>query len=871
MRKLFLLLAFALPSLAALASHIVGGEMIYEYLGPGAAANTWKYRITLRLFRDQNCPPPCAAMPPNVWIGIFDNDTKAQYPSNGRYYEVNIGNQTPISKEDGPPCITNPPVLNYNIGTYTFTVDLPVNAKGYTAAYQTCCRINPLANVFNTPAQGSGTGSTYICTIPGTDAVGTTGNTSPKYSVSVSPICQGKPFTLDFSATDADAGDSLVYTFCEAYDGGVATSATNINPAPPPYNAAPYINGFTGSQPMGRSVTIDRRTGIISGIAPASGAYVISVCALEYRKGKLINNHRKDFIVNVASCDYAGAQLQPAYTFCKSLTATFQNLNTSPLNKSYYWDFGDGNSSSDISPTHTYADTGTYTIKLVVNRGEPCGDSITAEVKVYPFFKADFSFAGVCLNKPTAFTDQSSATYGSIAAWQWNFGATADGPSTERNPQFTFNSLGPKNVRLIATSSKGCMDTITKVVDITDKPPVGLAFKDTLICKGDRLQLQATGTGTFSWTPTTNIENAQTASPTVFPATTTRYVVELNQHGCLNTDTVQVRVVDFVTIAPLKDTTICAADSIQLQPVTNALKFLWSPATGMRNTTVKSPIVTPAATTVYQLTASIGNCSATEDVTVTVAPYPTAKAGADTIICFDSEAQLSGQMQGTRFTWSPAELLTGAETLTPRARLQSSQAFLLTVYDDQGCPKPGRDTVVVLVLPKVAAFAGNDTTAVVGQSLQMQATGGVSYQWQPATALSDPLIANPVATFDGSFEQIRYKVLVANEAGCLDSASVSVKIFKTDPRIFVPTAFTPNGDGSNDIFRPVAVGINRMEYFRVYNRWGQLVFSTSVSGQGWDGRIKGKLQNTGTFVWVVKGVDYLGKEFFAKGTVTLIR
>ena len=87
----------------------------------------------------------------------------------------------------------------------------------------------------------------------------------------------------------------------------------------------------------------------------------------------------------------------------------------------------------------------------------------------------------------------------------------------------------------------------------------------------------------------------------------------------------------------------------------------------------------------------------------------------------------------------------------------------------------------------------------------------------------------------------------------------------------MPTAFTPNGDGRNDLFRPIAVGMKRFDYFRVYNRWGQMVFSTSVSGLGWDGRISGKTQGTNSFVWIVQGTDYLDRPFFKKGIVTLIR
>jgi gliding motility-associated-like protein len=113
--------------------------------------------------------------------------------------------------------------------------------------------------------------------------------------------------------------------------------------------------------------------------------------------------------------------------------------------------------------------------------------------------------------------------------------------------------------------------------------------------------------------------------------------------------------------------------------------------------------------------------------------------------------------------------------------------------------------------------------------------------------------------------------LVYNEKGCVDSAFVTVRIFKTNPQIFVPTGFTPNSDGRNDVIRPIAAGIAKIEYFRIFNRWGQVVFNTTISGQGWDGRIKGKEQATNVYVWIVKAVDFTGKSIFAKGTVTLIR
>ena len=112
---------------------------------------------------------------------------------------------------------------------------------------------------------------------------------------------------------------------------------------------------------------------------------------------------------------------------------------------------------------------------------------------------------------------------------------------------------------------------------------------------------------------------------------------------------------------------------------------------------------------------------------------------------------------------------------------------------------------------------------------------------------------------------------MTDQLGCADSAFVMVKVFKTVPYVFVPTGFTPNNDGLNDQVRPIAVGIQKINYFSIYNRWGQLVFTTTTNGQGWDGKIGGREQNTGVFVWMVSAIDYLGRPFFQKGTVTLIR
>jgi gliding motility-associated-like protein len=141
----------------------------------------------------------------------------------------------------------------------------------------------------------------------------------------------------------------------------------------------------------------------------------------------------------------------------------------------------------------------------------------------------------------------------------------------------------------------------------------------------------------------------------------------------------------------------------------------------------------------------------------------------------------------------------------------------------------------------------------------------------PATGLNDPDIANPIALLSSAVDSVRYLVKATDTKGCYGTDDIVVYVYKTAPEIFVPSAFTPNGDGKNDVIRPVTVGITQLEYFRIYNRWGQLLYSTGEVGQGWDGTLNGTRQPSGTYVYMARGTDYRGNAVSRKGTVVLIR
>lgn len=166
-----------------------------------------------------------------------------------------------------------------------------------------------------------------------------------------------------------------------------------------------------------------------------------------------------------------------------------------------------------------------------------------------------------------------------------------------------------------------------------------------------------------------------------------------------------------------------------------------------------------------------------------------------------------------------------------------------------------------------AANAGRDTTVMLGSPFQLQGSGGEIYSWSPPTGLNNSHVANPTAIL---YEDMTYTLTTTTTIGCATSDIVHVKVFK-GPEIYIPTAFTPNGDGLNDKFKITPVGIKEIFYFRILNRWGQVVYTSQSFSAAWDGNLSGIPQPTGTYVWMIAGKTNAGAPFTKQGTVVLIR
>ena len=865
-------LLFLATSLPLFARHIKGGELTYSYLGPGTSPNTSRYLIELKLYLD--CNAMGGQLDDAVPITVFSKTSNRQV---GPVITAGLdGDRTIRFDPASNPCITNPPVdVCYRIRTYSVSITLADDPAGYVVSYQRCCRIEDIRNL---AGRSDNYGATYFAEIPGTsifpDAYK---NSSPKFSTNDAvAVCAQSNFTIDYSVDEPDgvAIDSVSYSFCGGYIGATQGDPTPSQSSTPPYTLLSYKDPYAGSSPFGPKATIDPKTGVVTGIAPAEiGQYVITVCAYEYRQGKLINVHRKDIHVKVSDCIPLQALLKPDYSYCDDFLVAFKNEQLNPPGSIYIWQFGDNtpaDTSADLEGRiqHRYADSGTYTVKLKVILAGQCLDSTTTLAKVYPGFYPGFTTVGTCQFTPIQFFDTTKSRYGTVSKWRWDFADPTSNADTSRaqNPTWKYGSTGFKKAQLIVESDKGCIDTAYHDVEIRDKPPITLPFRDTLICSIDTLQLKAVGNGIFSWDNGPTIINTNSANPLVFPKTTTTYKVTLDENGCVNSDFVKVRVVDFVTLDAGPDSTICLTDTVQLRPVTDGLQFSWTPSASLNNPNVKNPLAVPLGTTTYQLKASIGKCNTTDDITLRTVPYPFVNAGKDTVICYDDTAQLNAFVVASRFTWSPFNAISNVNVLNPIAFPLRTTTYTLMAYDTLGCPKPGVDQVKVTVRPKIIAFAGNDTSIVIGQPLQLNGSGAEFFKWTPSLGLNNTNVSSPIATLN---DHMTYAMRTFTVEGCFALDTIYVKVFKTLPDIFMPNAFAPNG--KNNILRPIPVGISKLEYFRVYNRWGQLVFQSIEPGKGWDGRVAGKLQDAGTYVWMVQGTDYTGKIIRKKGTAVLLR
>ena len=514
-----------------------------------------------------------------------------------------------------------------------------------------------------------------------------------------------------------------------------------------------------------------------------------------------------------------GGPSDPTYLYSWSPSA---GLSDSTISSPYLLNTSNN---SDSSQLHTYF------VKTSFKNNPGCASADSIVIKIYPNPKVHFTTPSICLTDAVAQFYDSSYTHDPATlpfTWLWNFGdpnALPGNPnsSTQNNPAHRYSAASNYPLTLEVTNSQGCKAAASKIFTVNGAVPKAEfnVNNQSALCSNQSLEI---------------VNNSS---------------------------------VDFGSITKVRifwgDS--AAVSYIDSQPYPGKIYSHLYPNPVSANV---------SGYTIRMISSSGITCEDELDRQVNILPSPHVQFDAVPPMCdYDSPVVIT---QARELTGLPGSFSFSGNGTTPAGlfdpRLSGAGEIpLLYEYSAMnGCVDSTLQTIMVYAPPILNA--GKDTSVVVNQPLQLYAqssdASGDSFLWSPATGLNDPFIQDPIATLTSAMDSIRYFVKGTDSMGCYGEASVKVKIFKTSPDIFVPNAFTPGGS-TNNIFRPIPVGISSLQYFRVYDRWGQLVFSTSRLGDGWDGNVAGKPQDLDSYVWTVEGTSYTGEKIFKRGTVTLIR
>jgi len=584
--------------------------------------------------------------------------------------------------------------------------------------------------------------------------------------------------------------------------------------------------------------------------------------------------------IPVADFKYGDSCVQNNILFTDMSTATIGTVSE------WYWDLDNGSTSTQQEFNTQYPTGGTKNVKLLVKTLEGCvSDTVIKQVYIYSRPVLDFSFAdSVCLGTAINFTGTVTSSSDPVQAFVWNFGDNT--PVNTINAQYVFQTAGPHNVLFAATSTgnAGCLGVVTKTVFIKRKPVA--YFKNDAVCQGSPVLLidssyNADGTAVSArWWDLGNGQFSVVQNPTVQYNTSDTIPVKLVvRSGTCVSDTL----VKGIVVAPKPVVDIgftgngCEGQSLQFTDSSKIksgaiTQWLWL-QNGTPISTEKNPVVSfPAGSPIlgHAVISDKGCKSDTVFKTFSINSQPKISmllndGCKDQPVGFTANANPGTLINSWRWSFGDGSV---ADTIQPVHQYNAAGTYPVQLFaiDRNGCKS---DTLKgsTIVYSTNAAINRHSINASANQPVQLNASGGISYEWTPAEGLSNPFIANPVAV---NAEDRKYTVRAYTPFGCDTYDTVLIRVFD-GPEIYVPTAFAPNSTAGNGMLTARAVGISRFDYFTVYNRYGEAVFSTADPFKGWDGNYKGRPQVAGVYVWIASGITFRGTTMLRRGTVVLIR
>ncbi|GAB4091440.1 hypothetical protein GCM10028786_03660 [Flaviaesturariibacter terrae] len=561
---------------------------------------------------------------------------------------------------------------------------------------------------------------------------------------------------------------------------------------------------------------------------------------------------------------------------------------------SYTWDMGDGSTpvtNNSSSFDYVYTTPGTFIPKVTMNSGS-CAYLITGSTAI----RADRLRAGYtvqtvqsCGSTALTFTDTSSAFFGlSQVRFTFSNGNVVTGATTTTQ---TFSNSNTLHVTLQVTGVSGCI--ATQDVDIpvtvwanpvvTLVPPAGNQGCARQPVTFDAVINSTDPISNIGWITSNNITGTGRPFSPVFgtPGTYTADLTVSTVNGCVaNLTSPTISINPTPTVSVVDPAPVCRGGSANLQAnATGATSFQWSPTAGLSCTTCPNPVATPLFTTPYIVSASNAfGCSAADTVTVTVTqPITMSVLPASDSICIGDSVQLLAS-GGVDYTWvtQATAVLSCTNCPNPVFRPLVPGIYTATVTGSNSCfTQTIPITIGVGAIPEINL--GPDLVLATGtvRPLTSTVTNGpiVSWNWTPATDLSCSTCPQPSVTVRNNRT---YVVEGTTGFGCSNTDTLMIRTVCESLQTFIPNAFSPDGDGINDVLMVRGTGIAQVKSFRVFNRWGETVFERSNFAPndpsfGWDGKVKGKIGEPDVFLYTAEVVCENGITYTYKGNVSLLK
>jgi gliding motility-associated-like protein len=556
-----------------------------------------------------------------------------------------------------------------------------------------------------------------------------------------------------------------------------------------------------------------------------------------------------------------------------NFTAPYSHFN------SFEWDFGDG-STSAIAHSHTYRNPGTYDVSLKIIK-----DGCEATLLRSQYISVERADATFNVN------DSIFDCYPALVSFQhtgdcivsegiWTFDTGIQSPVFRKTYQYTYSKPGIYNTSLWIRTPNGCEASRSRTIQVTG-PVAAFEFSPDTICYGDSvsfhiLSLQDVnetewifGDGETSTDPSP--VHRYLAKGVVYPA------LRISNNSCEITINGGLLSISLVTASfELQDnrTAFCEDELLTITDKSIGYENLrWIVNdTLIVDGTVPAPFIISNPDTIHitGIATDSRGCRDTTEKTIMIVTPPDYSITGDSDICKGNTASLNINPVNPSWSvsWQPVDGIDDTASFSPVIAADTTRYYMAVVTDSNGCASAGTFRISVEQPPGITRSPLQDTSIYLGESIQLyvETDNPFTYTWSPDYNISCTSCQQPVVAPE---HDIVYTVTI-NDDCFTETEKFGIDVI-IDFYIEAPDAFSPNGDRQNDIFMIETRNIREIKEFKIFNRWGDLVFETTRLDEGWDGTVNGNIQNIDTYAYFIRAVSNHGYETVKKGNFMLVK